>query len=812
MKRQITIFFSLLLFAFFLPKIILSATGTILATHSYAWSNNVGWINFKDTIVGDSALSGYAWSANNGWIKMNPSNGGVFNNGQGVLSGYAWGENLGWINFSGVSIDSNGNFVGTASGDLIGSLNFDCTNCDVQTDWRVTPPTGGGGGGDTTPPPDEDPPPEEVHDMPIGSVQINSGASYTNSRDVTLQLVSDYTDSYAIAVTNDFSSVTYVAITNSVSFSLASGDGNKTVYVSLKNQYGTYVASDSIILDTISPNAPVISQIDNGIENGIAIRPPKLYGTAEANSQIIITKTTVGAQSAGFSLADVTTYYATTNAQGSWNFTFAAIFAPGNYAISAKAQDAAGNISVSSVVSNLAIPLVVTPPEEDLPPDDDNLPPDEDLPPDDTLPPDETGENDTGNQENTNNTNDNTGSSNGSENNSSDGSGSATTSTSEKFFTSSTIPNIIKEVGNVVDNVSNQVSIITENITKNISNSVEVNTKKFVDTAKNVSKKIVEVVELPEVQNVNKNVVTPVVTTVTVVNIASSGFGMAQVVNFLRVFFGQFFLVFRRKKQKKWGVLYNSFTKKPIDLATIRLVDSKTGKIVRSVVTDTEGRYILTAYPGDYKIVVFKNGFEGFSKHLQALSEDSAFINLYHGEIIKVTDESEINYNIPLDPIEDNKSYLQVIKDKIYKSVRLVISSIGLVFSIASFVITPVWWVGALVIFQVLLFISIRHFSYKKLPSSFGVITTEGNSKSLANVAVRVFDATFNKLVETTVSDHKGRYAVLLGPNKYYVTYEKNEYKKKKSPLLDFSSKSIESNGGILVRDESLEEENPSKK
>jgi len=87
MKRQITIFFSLLLFAFFLPKIILSATGTILATHSYAWSNNVGWINFKDTIVGDSALSGYAWSANNGWIKMNPSNGGVFNNGQGVLSG-----------------------------------------------------------------------------------------------------------------------------------------------------------------------------------------------------------------------------------------------------------------------------------------------------------------------------------------------------------------------------------------------------------------------------------------------------------------------------------------------------------------------------------------------------------------------------------------------------------------------------------------------------------------------------------------------------------------------------------------------------
>jgi len=98
MKRRLTIFLSFLLFVFLLPTTIFA--GTILASHYYAWSNNVGWISFKDTVVSDSALTGYAWSSTNGWIKMNPSNGGVANDGQGNLSGYAWGEGLGWINFS----------------------------------------------------------------------------------------------------------------------------------------------------------------------------------------------------------------------------------------------------------------------------------------------------------------------------------------------------------------------------------------------------------------------------------------------------------------------------------------------------------------------------------------------------------------------------------------------------------------------------------------------------------------------------------------------------------------------------------------
>ena len=150
MKQKLTILF--LIFSLFLPLAFAQA-GTILSTHKYAWSDNVGYINFENVIVGDTALSGYAWSTNTGFIKLNPSLGGVLNDGNGHLSGSAWGEGLGYIDFSGVSINTNtGRFSGTATGTLVGTLTFDCPiYCDVQTDWRPFSasniPSGGGGGG-----------------------------------------------------------------------------------------------------------------------------------------------------------------------------------------------------------------------------------------------------------------------------------------------------------------------------------------------------------------------------------------------------------------------------------------------------------------------------------------------------------------------------------------------------------------------------------------------------------------------------------------------------------------------------------------
>ncbi len=136
-----------------------TVSSSTAATDRYAWSENVGWVDFGttegDVHVTDSALTGYAWGENVGWISLNCSNTAscgtvnysIANDGEGNLSGYAWGENVGWIQFNptngGVTITSTGDFYGYAWGENIGWLAFNCADTNtcgtvdhkVSSDW-----------------------------------------------------------------------------------------------------------------------------------------------------------------------------------------------------------------------------------------------------------------------------------------------------------------------------------------------------------------------------------------------------------------------------------------------------------------------------------------------------------------------------------------------------------------------------------------------------------------------------------------------------------------------------------------------------
>lgn len=120
------------------------SVGTIDSTYKYGWSNVGGYVNFAPTQAGltitDTGITGYAWSANSGFINFDTALSGVTNDGEGTLGGFAWAEGAGWISFTGVTIDSTGRFAGTAVGGTVNgasyTITFDCTNCDVRTDWR----------------------------------------------------------------------------------------------------------------------------------------------------------------------------------------------------------------------------------------------------------------------------------------------------------------------------------------------------------------------------------------------------------------------------------------------------------------------------------------------------------------------------------------------------------------------------------------------------------------------------------------------------------------------------------------------------
>ena len=142
MKFRDILFVSLISLAVGSGVALASETNGTIPDDRYAWGENMGWVNFGcdncSVAVTDSAVTGYAWNENYGWINLSPTNGGITNNSEGNLGGDAWAEGLGWISFDDVVINSSGEFTGTAGAvnTAAGRISFDCTNCNVTTDWR----------------------------------------------------------------------------------------------------------------------------------------------------------------------------------------------------------------------------------------------------------------------------------------------------------------------------------------------------------------------------------------------------------------------------------------------------------------------------------------------------------------------------------------------------------------------------------------------------------------------------------------------------------------------------------------------------
>jgi hypothetical protein len=339
------------------------------------------------------------------------------------------------------------------------------------------------------------------------------------------------------------------------------------------------------------------------------------------------------------------------------------------------------------------------------------------------------------------------------------------------------------EAGNVSEPAAVEVVVNTGNIAEKLVSAVG------------------DFVQNPEVERVNEAYVAPAVILVGSANFVATGFQLPQIFVFLKFLFFQPVLLLRRRKHSGWGTVYNGFTKEPVDLASVRFINASTGAVTRSQVTDSQGRYFLMGQAGEYKIEVDKTGFGGISKHLEGMETDGNYARVYHGEAFSLADEkTEINYSVPVDPKGEVKEASSVIRQAIMHGAQHIVSLIGLGATAFSFAISPTPMVGGFLAVHIVFYGISHKFSKRKKPDTFGVVSDKKTSKGIKHVVVRVFDSAYDKLVDMKVTDEKGRYALLVGPSKCYVTYEKPGYAKMKSDQMDF----IKKQGGLITRDEKL--------
>ncbi|MCW3790370.1 InlB B-repeat-containing protein [Paenibacillus sp. LS1] len=142
-------------------------------------------------------------------------------------------------------------------------------------------------------------------EVPTGSIVINNGNVYTTNREITLNLSlgNGVTDVVAVQFSNNNSSWSGVEAFSSIkSYTLPTGDGNKTVYVRFIDRAGNMGSAEaSIVLDTTAP-------IVTGVKDGESYNSSRTIifneGTATLNGQYFISGSPVNAE--GFYVLVVT--------------------------------------------------------------------------------------------------------------------------------------------------------------------------------------------------------------------------------------------------------------------------------------------------------------------------------------------------------------------------------------------------------------------------------------------------------------------------------------------------------------------------
>jgi len=322
----------------------------------------------------------------------------------------------------------------------------------------------------------------------------------------------------------------------------------------------------------------------------------------------------------------------------------------------------------------------------------------------------------------------------------------------------------------------------------------------------NVAGTQVSIIRLPEVSTLQANVRYSVVSALQVlrtqsviqtVSLQAQVFLAASIVNavaaaswfnllaYLQYLFTQPILLFGRLRRKKWGTVYNSLTKQPVEFAIVRLVNHESHLTAQTMVTDMHGRYVFHVHKGNYILEAVKPGFGYPTQYLADKKQDVSFPDLYHGEVIAIEDENVIALNIPLDPINLDRTPAQVSLHKTLKNFQHALALLGVVSSLAAVAILPTTQYVILAFVQIGFYLLFRKLSLPAKATPWGMVYDVKTGKPLARAVVRIFDKKFNKLLETQYTDKYGRYGFFVGSNVFYVTVEKEGYGKYKGNDLD---------------------------
>lgn len=252
------------------------------------------------------------------------------------------------------------------------------------------------------------------------------------------------------------------------------------------------------------------------------------------------------------------------------------------------------------------------------------------------------------------------------------------------------------------------------------------------------------------------------------------------VVNLLGNFFAYPILIPSWSRRKKWGVVYDARTKKPVKGARIRVYSEPDGKSKGSVITASDGTFSLIVAPGKYSITVTANGYI-FPSKIVTGSTDGQYSSVYHGGAFETQggagSETELNISIPLDrtstPVWDDKVIAAVhYIQKGFGLIRIPLLLIGSAFALLALYKTPSVLSYTISGFYCILWVIELRNLFR--PHGYGVVIDDQRA-ALPLVLVRAVNDK-GKIAATMVTTPGGKFSTRLSSGQYKFDAVKSGY------------------------------------
>lgn len=259
---------------------------------------------------------------------------------------------------------------------------------------------------------------------------------------------------------------------------------------------------------------------------------------------------------------------------------------------------------------------------------------------------------------------------------------------------------------------------------------------------------------------------------------AVSGAGFVPYLLYLWQIFSEPFLWLGRYRRRPWGVIYNSLTKQPIDLAIVRLFSRETGKLVGTRITDQQGRFGFIVPTGDYYLEVYRKGFI-FPSLKMRNRQESVYDSVYLGGNLTVSSRQAIvNVNIPLDPTDESLGTKAAFiwRRRFWRKFGLVMSFVGPALSLVMLILTPRLLFVVFLAVHILLWLLFSRLYFVVRPSRWGVVYNSLDRRPIRSAVVRIFNQKYHELLETQISDGRGQFGFLVGPDDYVLTVDKPSF------------------------------------